>query len=152
MELAPAFSITLRTSSAVAAALPSGRARLLLSLLFWYNVFMMIQQTIDIPSSRKVHFDVVLPETAQCGKAPVILNFPSVVPRNDALKMSAPQKLSPSFEKALKEAEEKRIYWEAHPDELRTTMHRLQECPPLFGGIGADEFKRRSQNEWQHTL
>jgi galactokinase len=35
---------------------------------------MMIQQTIEIPASRKVRFDVALPETAQCGKAPVSSN------------------------------------------------------------------------------
>jgi hypothetical protein len=113
---------------------------------------MMIQQTIDIPVSRKVHFDVALPETAQCGKAPVILNFPSVTIQNKSAETIAPQKMSPVFEKALEEARQKRLYWEAHPDELRETMQRLQEGLPLFGGIGADEFKRRSRNEWQNPF
>jgi hypothetical protein len=113
---------------------------------------MMIQQTIEIPVDRRVRFEVALPEIAQCGKAPVILNFPSVALQSEASEAAAPQKMSSAFEKALEEARQKRFYWEAHPDELRETMQRLQEGPALFGGIGADEFKRRSRNEWQYPF
>jgi hypothetical protein len=38
---------------------------------------MTIQQTIDIPANRKVHFDLVLPETVPCGRTDVILDFPN---------------------------------------------------------------------------
>ncbi|GHT90124.1 hypothetical protein FACS1894137_19470 [Spirochaetia bacterium] len=37
---------------------------------------MTMRQTIEIPASRKVHFDIVLPETVPCGRTDVILNFP----------------------------------------------------------------------------
>lgn len=35
-----------------------------------------MRQTIDIPANRKVHFDLVVPETIPCGKREVILDFP----------------------------------------------------------------------------
>ncbi|GHT98250.1 hypothetical protein FACS1894142_4340 [Spirochaetia bacterium] len=37
---------------------------------------MTMRQTIDIPANRKVHFDLVVPETIPCGKREVILDFP----------------------------------------------------------------------------
>jgi hypothetical protein len=37
---------------------------------------MIIQKTIEVPASRKVHFDVTLPEKAPCGETEVILEFP----------------------------------------------------------------------------
>jgi hypothetical protein len=36
---------------------------------------MTIHKTIEIPASRKVHFDVTLPETAPCGRTEVVLEF-----------------------------------------------------------------------------
>jgi hypothetical protein len=39
---------------------------------------MTIQQTIEIPADRRVHFDLTLPETASVGPATVILEFPVV--------------------------------------------------------------------------
>ncbi|MDR0710176.1 MAG: hypothetical protein LBF77_08940 [Spirochaetaceae bacterium] len=38
---------------------------------------MTIEQTIDIPENRKVHFDVVLPRTVPSGSTKVTLAFPS---------------------------------------------------------------------------
>jgi hypothetical protein len=35
-----------------------------------------VRTTIEIPASRKVHFDLVVPETVPCGKREVILDFP----------------------------------------------------------------------------
>jgi hypothetical protein len=35
-----------------------------------------VRTTIEIPVSRKVHFDLVVPETVPCGKREVILDFP----------------------------------------------------------------------------
>jgi hypothetical protein len=37
---------------------------------------MTIEQTIDIPADRKVHFDLVVPESVPCGRTSVILEFP----------------------------------------------------------------------------
>jgi hypothetical protein len=44
---------------------------------------MTLQQTIDIPADRRVHFDWTLPETASVGPATVILEFSSDgIPKN----------------------------------------------------------------------
>jgi hypothetical protein len=37
---------------------------------------MTMRKTIDIPASRNVHFDLVVPESVPCGKTNVILEFP----------------------------------------------------------------------------
>jgi hypothetical protein len=37
---------------------------------------MILRQTIEIPASRKVHIDLVVPKTVPCGKREVILDFP----------------------------------------------------------------------------
>jgi hypothetical protein len=37
---------------------------------------MTMRQTIEIPANRKVHFDLVVPESVPCGKRDVILDFP----------------------------------------------------------------------------
>ncbi|GHV79308.1 hypothetical protein AGMMS49944_10990 [Spirochaetia bacterium] len=42
---------------------------------------MTLRQTIDIPASRKVHFDLVVPETVPCGRTEVILDFPQKPPK-----------------------------------------------------------------------
>jgi hypothetical protein len=42
---------------------------------------MTIEQTIDIPESRKVHFDVVLPRTMPSGNTKVTITFPSPDPQ-----------------------------------------------------------------------
>jgi hypothetical protein len=42
---------------------------------------MTIEQTIDIPESRKVHFDVDLPRTVPSGSTKVTLTFPSPDPQ-----------------------------------------------------------------------
>jgi hypothetical protein len=39
---------------------------------FWYTVVMTIQQTIEIPADRKVHFDVVLPDYVPRGQTQVV--------------------------------------------------------------------------------
>jgi hypothetical protein len=37
---------------------------------------MTLRQTVDIPANRKVHFDLVVPESVPCGITDVILEFP----------------------------------------------------------------------------
>jgi hypothetical protein len=39
---------------------------------------MTLQQTINIPADRRIHFDWTLPETANIGPATVILEFPTI--------------------------------------------------------------------------
>jgi hypothetical protein len=39
---------------------------------------MTLQQTIDIPTDRRLHFDWTLPEMASTGAATLILEFPTV--------------------------------------------------------------------------
>jgi hypothetical protein len=48
---------------------------------------MTIQQTIDVPANRKVHFDIILPEGVPCGQTEVILDFkPAAVQMESAFK------------------------------------------------------------------
>jgi histidinol-phosphate/aromatic aminotransferase/cobyric acid decarboxylase-like protein len=109
---------------------------------------MTIRQTVDIPANRKVRFDVDLPETVPCGKAQVVLHFPSVAQQDDVSGSETPWEPGSAMEKSMKEAEEKWRYNQSHPEELRELIKRVQEGPPLFGGIGADEFIRRCRDEW----
>jgi hypothetical protein len=110
---------------------------------------MTIQRIVDIPTDRKLRFDVVLPETVPCGKAEVVLNFPSIALQSDDSEQEAPQSLSPLLEKIIEEAEQKRLYWTSHPKELEQMLDHVRKGPPLFGGIDADEFKRRHNDEWE---
>jgi hypothetical protein len=126
--------------------------RLVSDILKRTRFHMTIQQTIDIPVSRKVHFDMVLPETVPYGRTEVILDF---IPATSQAEPSLPKgkdKLELVLEKALKEAEEKRLYNQAHSAELRGSLKKLQEGRPLFGGIGGDEFKRRCRDEWEERI
>jgi hypothetical protein len=110
---------------------------------------MTIQQIVDIPADRKVRFDVVLPETVPCGRAEVVLNFSSIALQGEDSEQETSQGLSPLLEKIMEEAEQKRLYWASHPEELKQMLDRVRKGPPLFGGIGADEFKRRNNDEWE---
>jgi hypothetical protein len=113
---------------------------------------MTIQQIVDIPADRKLRFDVVLPETVPCGKAEVVLNFPSIALHGEAAEQEASRGLSPLLEKTMEEAEQKRLYWASHPEELKQMLDRVRKGPPLFGGIDADEFKQRNNDEWENRF
>jgi hypothetical protein len=110
---------------------------------------MTIQQTVDIPLDHRLRLDLALPENVPSGRAKIEF---TITPEQADVFDRVPQGLSSVLEKALEEAEQKRLYWKAHPDELREKLKKLQEGPPLFGGIGADEFKRRSQDEWKERI
>jgi hypothetical protein len=111
---------------------------------------MTIEQTVDIPADGRLHLDFDLPQTVCAGPAKVILVVPTEMARDTGLE--APQNLSPVLEKALEEAEQKRLYWKTHPEELQKKLGKLQEGGPLFGGIGADEFKSRCGDEWKERV
>ncbi|MFP3040252.1 hypothetical protein LQZ19_00370 [Treponema primitia] len=53
---------------------------------------MTIRKTIDIPTNREVHFDIVLPETMPCGKREVILEFPQETPKTGKPQTKGPAK------------------------------------------------------------
>jgi hypothetical protein len=110
---------------------------------------MTIQQIVDIPADRKLRFDVILPEATPCGKAKVVLNFSSIALQGNDSEQETSQSLSPLLEKIIEEAEQKRLYWASHPKELEQMLDRVRKGPPLFGGIGADEFKQRYNSEWE---
>ncbi|GHV25180.1 hypothetical protein AGMMS4952_02300 [Spirochaetia bacterium] len=99
----------------------------------------MIQQTVDIPANRKLYLE--LPETVPSGKTKVILEFKSPVQTD-----TYPEPLS-GLEKLLKEAEEKRLYFQAHPEEIRA----LRGCLPgtAFGGMDGVTFQRKTRAEWE---
>jgi hypothetical protein len=105
-----------------------------------------IQQTIDIPASRKVHLDITLPEDMPCGRTELVLDFRPSAAHAGA---SGKPRLDPILEKALREAEEKWAYNQAHPEELKTSLARLRENGPLFGGADGVEFQRKIRDEWE---
>lgn len=105
---------------------------------------MTIQQTVDIPASRKVHFDVILPETMPSGKAKVILDFSPVAPQSNPSPGNA-------LEKALKEAGEKRLYNQAHPEEIRALRGCLKDSP-IWDGLDGLAYQRKIRNEWEDRL
>jgi hypothetical protein len=109
---------------------------------------MTIQQTVDIPLDHRLQLNLELPENIPSGRA----NLKFTITPEQIEGDPPPQKLSPVLEKAMEEAEQKRLYWKAHPDELREKLKKLQEGPPLYGGIGADEFQRRCRDEWQERI
>jgi hypothetical protein len=103
---------------------------------------MTIQQTIDVPASRKVHLDIILPEDMPCGQTDVILDFkPSTVHDGTSGKAG----LDPVLEKALKEAAERAERERTDPlyrQRVIDSFQKAQEGGPIFGGISAEDFKR----------
>jgi hypothetical protein len=61
------------------------------------------------------------------------------------------RRLSPILQKAVLEARERATREKKDPAyraETEATLSRVQAGPPLFGGIGADEFMRKCRDEW----
>jgi hypothetical protein len=110
---------------------------------------MTIQQMIDVPVNRKVHLDITLPEDMPCGRTELVLDFRPSAVQAGASRRPRPD---PALEKALRDAEEKWAYSQAHPEELKTSLKRLQENGPLFGGVDGVEFQRKIRDEWEDPL
>jgi hypothetical protein len=104
---------------------------------------MTLEQTIDIPADRKLYLE--LPETVPSGRTKVIINFETLSPRTVTPN---PGKFSPELQAAIKEAEEKRAWRLAHPEEFKARMKKAREGGPLFGGIDGLEYQRKVRSEW----
>jgi hypothetical protein len=104
---------------------------------------MTLEQTVDIPADRRLYLE--LPETVPSGRTKIALNFEALPSRS-----AAPRKkeLSPELRAAMQEAEEKRAWRFAHPEEFEAQMKRAREGGLLFGGIDGLEYQRKVRSEW----
>jgi hypothetical protein len=114
---------------------------------------MTIQQTIDIPASRKVHFDITLPEDAPYGRTEVDLDFKPAaaheIPTEGSPLMDA--KLAELVAEAERRAERERadpVYRQKVIDSFR----KAQEGGPIFGGVDGLEYQRKCRNEWEDRI
>jgi hypothetical protein len=105
---------------------------------------MTVEQTIDIPVSRKLYLD--LPETVPSGRTKLVLNFESLPPQ---AVVPPERKLSPALQGVLKETAEKRAWRLAHPEDFEARMKQIREGGPLFGGIDGLEYQRNVRSEWE---
>jgi hypothetical protein len=113
---------------------------------------MTIQQTVEIPVSRKVHFYVSLPEDAPCGWMDVLMDFKSADVQTGTSGFDVKRKLDPSTEKMLKEAEKTWAYTRAHPEEVRNDLRALRGCTkgsPAWGGLDGVIYQRKIRDEWE---
>jgi hypothetical protein len=113
---------------------------------------MTIRQTIDIPVSRNVHFDVSLPQDMPYGRTEVVLHFKPSAGQSGTPVSDAKPKLDPVLEKLLQEAEAKRLYNQAHPEKLQECLKNLRDGGPLFDGIDGVAFQRKIRDEWEDRL
>ena len=90
---------------------------------------MRIEQTVDVPSNRRLLVDV--PPEVPVGK--VILTFTQV-----------------SVNKDLESAEAIWAANRAHPEELKVKLHALQGClgENAFGGMDAVAYQCKVREEW----
>ena len=90
---------------------------------------MKIEQTVEIPSDRRLFVDV--PPEVPVGK--VILTFTPATANKD-----------------LESAEAIWAANRAHPEELKAKLHALQGClgENAFGGIDAVAYQRKVREEW----
>jgi hypothetical protein len=114
---------------------------------------MTIQQTIDIPVSRKVHFDVSLPEDTPQGRTQVILNFMPLVDqvKEAAIHPIADVELTQILGEAAKRAERERTD-PVYRQEVIDSFKKAQEGGPIFGGISAEDFKKECNDEWENRF
>jgi hypothetical protein len=108
----------------------------------------IIEQTIDIPASRRIYFD--LPESFNCDQARVTLRFEPVTAKT--VSAALPAKQDDDWTKALEKAEEIWAYNRAHPEELQASLNKLKENGPIFGGIDGVDFQRKIRDEWEDRL
>ena len=109
---------------------------------------MTIQQTIDIPASRNVHFDVKLPAALPKGRAQVTLNFTPLTGEAEEQSGEASpfpcRPMSPELVTVMKEAEDRAQRERADPAyraELAEIRRKCQEGVPLFGSAGIDDME-----------
>ena len=92
---------------------------------------MRIEQTVEIPSSRRLFVDV--PREVPVGKA--ILTFTPA-----------------SVHKDLESAEAIWAANRAHPEELKNKLHALHGClgKDAFGGMDGVTYQRKVREEWDN--
>jgi hypothetical protein len=114
---------------------------------------MTIQQTIDIPASRKVHFDVVLPQDIPYGRADVILDFkPAAIPNGGTGEYPVmDDELARLVAEAGRRAERERTD-PVYRQQVMDRFKRAQEGGPIFGGISAEDFKKECNDEWENRF
>jgi hypothetical protein len=113
---------------------------------------MMIEQTIEIPVSRNVHFNVSLPEDAPCGWMDVSIRFKPTAVQTRTSGFEVTPERDPSTEKMLREAEKTWAYTRAHPEEVRNDIHALRGCTkgsPAWGGLDGVTYQRKIRGEWE---
>jgi hypothetical protein len=111
---------------------------------------MTIEQTVEIPASRKVRLDVSLPKSAPCGRD-VLMDFKLADVQTGASGSGAKPKLDPSTEMMLKEAEKTWAYTRAHPEEVRNDIRASRGCTkgsPAWGGLDGAAYQKKIRGEW----
>jgi hypothetical protein len=125
---------------------------------------MTIEQTVEIPASRRLHLDFDLPMTASVGPAKVILEFPAAGAADTKVTENIPS--AKSAEDAAWEAEilRKRAEAIAADPETQAILKRAAERasdpnrpklsdlfgshPGIFGGIDPVAYQRNMRDEW----
>ena len=76
----------------------------------------------------------------------VILDFETLPPQKITLRK---RELSPELQAVMKEAEEKRAWRLAHPEDFEAQMKKVLKGGPLFDGIDGLEYQRKVRYEWE---
>jgi hypothetical protein len=95
---------------------------------------------------------VSLPQDTPYGRTEVVLHFKPSAGQSETPVSDAKPKLEPMLEKLLQEAEAKRLYNQAHPEELQECLKNLRDGGPLFDGIDGVAFQRKIRDEWEDRL
>jgi hypothetical protein len=111
---------------------------------------MTIHQTIEIPASRRVYFDVRLPKETACGRTEVVLDFKTPVVQTAVSGSAAKTTLDPVLEAVMTDAERKWADNRAHPEKLQAALEKLREGGGVFGGVDGVEFQRKIRDGWKH--
>jgi hypothetical protein len=114
---------------------------------------MTIEQTIEIPASRKVRFEVSLPDYVPLGQTRVVLQFKPIEGQNEeeAELPMLDAELAELVAEAGKRAERERTD-PVYRQKVIDSFKRAQEGGPIFGGIDGLEYQRRCRNEWDDSI
>ena len=108
-----------------------------------------IEQTIDIPTDRRLHLDMTLPPSVPSGRTSIVLVFPTAEgaekAEGEAPRSHTPEP-SPSIEELMEDARQKTAARLACPsgDPLQKYCGCLKDAFPEDGL----EYQRRLRDEW----
>jgi hypothetical protein len=113
---------------------------------------MTIEQTVEIPVSRRLHLDFDLPLLFPSGKAKVTVTPDEGRPadeRQGAADFAGLTK-RPGDEELLAGAEKIWAWNRAHPEEVKEALHNLRGSlsPASFGGLDGVSYQRKVRDEW----